>query len=445
MRIHRSVAPLIAGLVLVSGCNETTEPKIDKTKSDDLTAQAIQSMENTLYVAINETGNVGDVETYSFAPARDLFRQALNLNPQNQHAALGLAMCSVFVMEDDPELVQLAKDWETWGNSQKPGPHLTELTRAFVWPRASIPLDLSGRMLDRFRSPQTLLAAAVPAAAGDPPTPAAHQSVLRNVVEPALEEALSALASVTDPAFTFTVTPRMQGETETEADPLELDLTEIHVFRAGLEAALAGAGILLAYQMEPSPYGADGLDAALAPGSTFLALASGGASRLSAARLRLLSAGDELNAGIDFLEAEADDQSDDIIKYDRTGLRGGYADAQDLQDARDYLDDFTAALQGPIEVTGDFGVGEVTFRIDLSRFFLNPISDLKALAPDYLAEGGSFRWTATDYANWVFPDPSMHGILPDMEVTSDLAMVVDICSLYREAAPAGATCPCCYY
>ncbi len=445
VRIRPATVLAVAGILLLSGCNDdSSKPKLDTTRSEELTDQAVQSMETTLYVAINQTDHASDLETYSFAGARDDFREALDLNPANQRAALGLAMCSVFVMEDDPDLVQLAKDWEAWDEANKPGPHLTAMSRAFVWPRATLPLDLPGRSLDRFRSPHAWLAAAVPAADDDPPTPAANQAVLRTVIEPALKEALAALASVTDPTFTFTITPRMQGENANEADPKELDQTEIHLVRAGLETALAGVDVALAYRMEPSPYGADGLDAALAPGSTFLKLAADGASRLADARQRLMRAADDLSGGIDFLEDETDSQIDDIIKYDRTGSKGGYADAEDLQNARDFLADFKASLQGPREVTEDFGLGEVTVQIDLSRFFLDPIPDLKALAPDYITGNGSFRWTATSYGAWVFPDPTVHGILPGMTSTEDLLQTFDLCELYREAAPDGAICPCCW-
>jgi len=211
----------------------------------------------------------------------------------------------------------------------------------------------------------------------------------------------------------------MQGESANDADPLELDYTEILVLQAGTEAALAAIDVATAYILSPNPLGAQGFVEALTPGSTFLTLAAGGGDALGDALERIQSAGTLLLSAFDALEAETDDQSDDIIEID----------AVDLADARAVVQDIKDALSSPTVVTFDEGdEDEYSFTLDARKFFVDPITDLKELLAPYevftAVEGsetvGVFRWTALNLDEWVLPDPTFNGILPEMNTTSDL-------------------------
>ena len=255
-----------------------------------------------------------------------------------------------------------------------------------------------------------------------PPTLAEHQDLIRDIVVPAVADALTVLNTIVSPTFTFAVTERMQGENPGEADVLELDMTEVLTLRAALETALASADVVLAYLVTPGAWGADGFVTALTPGSTFGTLASDGAPRLGRAHAGLLRAAGLLHDALDFLAAESDDQFDDIIKV-------GEGELSTIAEARDVLDDIEATLAGPRTITEDFGYGDVTITVDASQFFLNPITDLKAILPSYEVyvagdglggDRGYFRFDALDLDSWTFPDPTFNGVLPGIVDSDDL-------------------------
>jgi hypothetical protein len=440
---HTRWRPLIVTAALLfaaAACSEViTSPGPGVQGDDDtpptLTEQAIEVLEVALFAVLNNLDDVADLDALSFEPARALFEQAVAEDPANEVAAFGLAMTTVFVLEDNPELRAIAEEWETWLETHSlddlTGHAMLAAATPFFWGRASLPLDLSGISLRRATRVSDLPGTLLPTAATHgayPPSPEDHQDLLRDEIVPVLLEALGVLNTVDSPGFVFLLTERMQGENPGEADTLELDLTEVYALRAALEVALATSDVALAYVLAPSPYGADGFAAALQPGSTFGTLQSTGGTLLADAHQRLLRTLDLLNDGLDFLEDETDDQSNDIIKRDpNDGIS-----AQDIQDARDVLADIEGALEGPYDVTEDFGHGEVTVRVDVSRFFLDPITDLKALLPTYEVVEGTFRWRALMFDDWTLPDPSFNGIFPNMTTTSDVTDAFDISSVFWE-------------
>ena len=457
MRPRRSVLWFIAAFALA--CGDITQPDVDNNVPGDTTnqnnpslpsavSQAIDSLEDAMYIALNGLDTLSDLDNFSFEPARQLFQQALAGDPTNQTAALGLAVTTIFVLEDHPDLRALASAWDDWLQTHNSddiwlGPPFAPAA-PLTWKRATLPLDLTGGSLGRLaglRPPMGVLVAAT-AAAPYPPTLAEHQALLRNVVRPALTAARDAAAKVTDPAFTFTITERMQGEDPSQADPLELDLTEVYALRGALDVATASVDIALAYVVEPSIWGADGVIAALSPGSTFGTLAADGGTRLASAHTSLMDAVDLLNAGLSFLEAETDDQSNDIIKRD-VGNGDGVS-SSDIQEVRDVLADIDAALRGPRSVTYDFGLGDVTLTVDATKLFENPVADLKTLLPDYevyKADDGygamrpQLRFTAVNLSDWTFPDPTFNGVFPGLTTTAALLSSFDVSSSYFENNP----------
>ena len=144
------------------------------------------------------------------------------------------------------------------------------------------------------------------------------------------------------------------------------------------------------------------------------------------ATVRMELAADFALQALDALEAETDDQSDDILKYDPTGFDG--LSSQDVADARSVIQDVQGALSAPTDVTLNEGqLDEFTFTLDAREFFVDPIADFKAVLPDYIAttaleEGESvahFQWVELNLDEWTFPDPTFSGILPGI-TTPDL-------------------------
>jgi len=446
-------------LSAVSWCScgdSSTTPPDDTTPCDgdycpptsSQTAAALDSLAEVLYVVTQlDLGHTGDLDQFSFQHSRDLLQAAYASNPRDQVAAFSLAIADIFVLEDNDSLRAAADRWDAWLQNYSigdlfryPGFRGAEV---YLWRRGTIPMNLSRDWLrDLVAVPGvTPLAPFLNPEQGElPPTPSEHQHLLEKFVRPVLKESADLLDKVTAQNFKFTLTPRMQGEAPGEADPLEIDQTEVLALRAAVHGALAGVDIALSYKASPSPWTVSGFDAALSPGSTFGTLQPDASQRLGSALTEVRKAVDLFDDALVFLMNETDDQNDDVIKH-----RPDDVDDQDIADARKYAAYARGALIGPHPVTEDFGFGKATLRIDLSKFFTNPIPDLKAAVPEYRTFQGTLEWTAMTYDEWVMPNPSFNGILPDMGSDAALKANIDICGVYRDGAPEGATCPCCYY
>ena len=376
-----------------------------------LLQEAIDSLEAALFVAINNLDTLDEfdpnvLDKFSFNASKTLFQQALAVDPGSQTAAFGLAASMVLSLIHDPEIRNLMEEWDDWLTVHDDD--IGDITQGNDFP----------------------------------PTLARHQLILETRVEPVIMAAQQTLSAVDSVEFVFPLTPGMQGDTVGgERDTLELDYTEILAFRMALEASLAGIDVALAYRTDPSPYGPAGFSAALAPGSTFGTLAPNGAARLADAHARLLNAINIAQQGLDVLEAETDDQSNDVLKYssgasccwDLGRILEDSLNAQDLLDARDALADMEGALMGPYTINEDLGFGVVPLVVDASVPFLNPIVDLKQLIPAYLAQNGEFNWTAFIYADWLIPDPTFTGFLPGMPSSDSLKKTVELDDVFEGA------------
>lgn len=401
--------------------------EIQPNDVNSILAAAIDSLEVAMFAALN-IGSVAGLDDFSFEPANSLFAQALLMSPSNDTAAFGVAVTTVFMLEDDSQVRGLVEDWDAWLEEDTIPPLLQTLIKPALeigWEPATLPLGFSTSTVEQIAYSGVVVQqlANAPLLAHDPPPDVTEmQTVLRDVVRPAMIDALAALAEINSAGFVFTLTEAMQGEDALNADPLELDYTEVLALRAGVDIALATIGVATAYTLTPNPLSATGFVDAFTPGSTFLTLASGGGAALSESLDRLLSAAGTVLDGLDALEAEVDDQTDDIIKYDASGLGDGLS-PQDIADARAVIQDVQGALSAPTVVTINEGqLDEFAFTLDAREFFIDPIADFKALLPDYevftavedTETVGFFRWTDLNLSEWTFPDPTFSGLLPGM-------------------------------
>lgn len=380
----------------------------------DLVAEAVDSLEAALYIAVTELIDPGPFEVakldlFSFESARQLFEQALLVRPNYQTAAFGLAVTSILSLEDDLALRAAADDWDLWLQNNSSIHDLTTKTGDF------------------------------------PPTLVEQQDLLRTIVQPRLLSAIDLLDQVDSANFVFTVTARMQGKNPGEADARELDLTDVIAMRGGLRAAVGGLDIALSLQTIPTPYGPDGFGAALATGSTFGSLTGDAYTRLANARDRILEAVALASEALDSLQAETDDQTDDLVRYDPAAALGwsgfdDYLGAMDVHDARDFLADAEGISQGPATLSMTSGLGEVLgflmtdLVVDMSRFFLSPVNDYKTLLPEYEVSAGEFHWTALTFDEWLAPDPTLGGVLPNIGSTEELKAAIDLTGAYSDAA-----------
>ena len=387
-------------------------------------AAAIASMEEAMFTGLN-IGDVSQLDDFSFAESNTLFLEALVASPSDETALLGAAVTGIFLLEDNSDVRAVIEDWDAWLEDEpiiSPVAMLLGPALTAIGDPITLPLSFSTETVEQIAQSGMValeLAGGPARVHAPPPSVEELQTVLRDVVRPALIEAMGHLLAITNSSFTFIVTERMQGDLPIDADPLELDYTEILALQAGIQVVLAAVDVATAYILSPNPLEAQGFVDAMTPGSTFLTLATGGADALGDALVELQSAGTLLLAALDELVAEPDDQTDDIIKISNA----------EVADARAVIQDVRDALSAPTVVTLDEGtMYQVSFTLDAREFFVDPIADLKALLAPYevftameVAETvGVFRWTELNLNEWTLPDPTFSGILPGMATTSDL-------------------------
>ena len=458
----RSRLPLLLLTVLWACGDVGTDPEdtgegsvsTDVTVADAIAAtvdDAIASMEDAMFIGLNFSGlnveSVSQLDEFSFAESNALFLDALALSISEDvafptSALLGAAVTGIFLLEDDPDVRALVDDWQAWFEDDTiPAPVATLVGPALtaIGDPITLPLGFSTGRVEQvaYSGMAAFELARGPALVHDPPPLfSEHQTVLRDVVRPVLIQALAYLLGITDSDFTFAVTPRMQGELPLDADTLELDYTEVLTMQAGLQTALAAVDVATAYVLTPNPLDAQGFVDAMTPGSPFLTLASGGEDALGDALERLQSAGTILLSAVDALEAETDDQTDDIIKIDPIDFAGPsrFESAEQLADEKAMVQDILDALSSPTVITENEGtVDEISFMLNAREFFINPITDLKELLPPYevfmaVGDGETValaRWKELNIDEWTFPDPTFSGILPEMTTTSDLVDTFD--------------------
>ncbi len=379
---------------------------------------AIDSLEDALFLlvaAVDDTAfarqQVVDwaaADQFSFETSRALFEQAYNSDMTNDTAAFGLAVTTILALKDDPTFRSLAQQWDDW--------------------QAQFP----------FGALDSLFQGSAPF----PPSFSTMQALVRNVVLPALRTSIDALNTIDDPNFLLILTDRMQGRTGSippDEIPREIDYADVLFLKALLNGITAFADGLVAYQLTPDPFGAGGVDAAFATGSTFLTLATGGATNLADARTRLQDAVTAALAAFDVIELETDDQSNDVIVWNPLGTccPSGLADLSslDLVDGRRVFGQMSSSLQGPFTWNEDFSGDSMPemVTIDITALLLSPVSDLKTLLPSYFTSNGQFFWTALSVDEWMWPDPTLAALLPGMATSDSLVRTLDLRDLWDGA------------
>ncbi|KPJ52921.1 hypothetical protein AMJ39_06530 [candidate division TA06 bacterium DG_24] len=370
-----SVAVLLAlvAALCLAGCASEEPTGGD---GDGLTAEELVAQANGL------------VEQDDYAGANALYKQAISLDPQNLDAQFGAGVTEALVMYEDPELAEAIQAWIEFFEFEP------------------VPPPSPGLLGDATLSPSTLVffggvLRMTSGAIQQPPPMSEMQELLRDNVLPVFAYVMARFQVLeANPSFQFILTPGMTGEPEN----IEVDLGDIYLAHAGLEAARAAIYFLISYDFDVDDYENPSWETLLGTGSSFLTLYPEGWSYLTAARDDLLSAVVHAEDGLDAILAETDDQSDDLTTV---------SDPNDpnLELARELLDDLEATLNSPIDVEIPWEQpGEPTVSVYLGQLFLNPIQDWKEKLPDYHFEEGM---PILDEPI-TFSDPTFNGILPGM-------------------------------
>ena len=391
------IMSVITLLVIIgtTGCQQAEENPTG-TPQDPTGAQARVNEANTqLGIVLNnlingpEPEHLGDI---NFTVPHSLYLQALQLDSTNRAAHFGAGILEVVMLSQDPEtqsifdrfrnFIERDSVFEAGGSSVfRRAPSSLP---ALQWQAVGIPALSAFSMLRKMADYDEIATA--------DPTIGELQSLIINEVLPRIATAKSHLQRVTtDTNFVFIVTPTMQGDPQEDA--LEIDLTEIYATLTGLNAMSAMFQQFCAYNFNIPSYTGAQMLALLTPGSAFGALNTNGASLMSQARASWLSALNNLDDAIYFLEHEADWQGNDVIKIDP---HDGITRA-DLDSVKHYLPMVRNAVQSSETFHGDFDgdslTADVDLEISLNALFTNPVPDIKTLFPSYTVVLDTMEYT----------------------------------------------------
>jgi hypothetical protein len=412
----------VAAFALLLGLTACTTSPSGPSEEDRQQAQTLADEGFTLLItALNaETPNV---TTLNLAKAK--FEDALELDEENGDANVGLALTEFVLVAFDPSVQALVGGTPVLGIGRPVATAGQGLSRVLAFdptPAGSL-LSVTG-ILDGFRTMLTK-----PAQTG--PDLEAIQTVLETVMLPMLDHVVTLFAAVEGlDDWSLVLTPAQTGMLEGN---LEIDQTDIYAVDVEVHAFKALIHIMVAYNMNfPALMDTTEVKAAFNQATgTFMKLRTNGATNMQSARTAMLDAISRANSFMTSLQAETDSQVDDLIKLDPTGDQGPSAD--DLAGIATDLAKLYVALNGPQDITEDFdddGVDE-TLSVDLSVLFTSPISDMKALQPPYSwdSEYQMFFWDGymdEDFSQFIFPDPTMHGLFPDLNTDAAFKAFFDI-------------------
>ena len=435
-------ALMISLIIFLGGCGKkTTESKPDTGTAEEKVKLANTALGEELYDLISsEFGEVERPKDIDFSVAKSLYEKALELDPNNLDAHFGAGLTEILMVTLDKSVNDVFDEWDDYLD-----------TASLFQPKSAIYSEkkFTKKIVNRgfptgkedFLLPSNFLVSSIfgvfYTGLTNPPQIHQIQDLIDNKLLPKVDYALVHLKEVTtDTHYTFIITPKMQGDLE--EDSLELDMTEIYLIITGLDLLKSFCSIAIAYNFDFPSYDSAGLAQVIPQNSDFLSLRSIGEDRLESAKSAFLDACDNLEDAIYFLRSETDNQNDDIIKIDSDGV----AD-EDLDSILTYLPRVRNTLNTSEDVTADFdGDGEdETVAIAVGAFFDYPINNLKQdLLPGYTTRvekdsSGWYNdewifylddyflvpvitWDANSFDQWVFPNPTFNGILP--EITTDL-------------------------
>ncbi|MBI3799012.1 MAG: hypothetical protein HY268_18865 [Deltaproteobacteria bacterium] len=308
-----------------------------------------------------------------FHEAAQRFSQAAAANQSDDHANLALALSHLVVKAlDDPQIASLVS--RSGGSVEGDSHNVCTVHRQF---------------------PQT-----VPA--GAPGTEEIFDT-LRSVLAPELDAALTNLSRISS-GVSLAFDPRQLPaclRPRTSRLAIEIDHGDVLAFTALLQGLRAvfdlGAGYHVDMPLGLALHGTGQQILAAAP--SLLALRSGGA--LGTARGFASPALTNLSAAITAIQAEADDQSDDLLVITP-------GDSATAQRTKQILDLLRQSLQGQVTFPTSVGL-PAPERLNLSPLFSAQFTTLRPLLPE-LDGAGNF-----DLHH--FPDPTFAGMAPD--VTQD--------------------------
>lgn len=403
--------PLI--LLLLASCS-SDESNPNPTGPSDPTGAAAKVVEanNALEGILDSELNGPDPDGPSdvdFRTPFGLYQEALRLDDNNRDAHLGVAVTQLLTLSAEAEVNAAFDEWKAYLDDHVP----FEVDQT---PRQPLGVPIGparGREALRLPFdivPLTMVAQSRTLLRPPPPQISRVQNVIATLVLPRVEEARGHLARVVaDPYYTFTVTPRMQGDLE--ADPALLDLTDFLALRAGCDLLAAACKVATAYQLGLAEYDSLRLIQALTPGSGWLKLLPGGDQKMHEARMDILDAITDTDRALTALLAEqATFQEYDVIKIGPDDLSRA-----DVESIRVNLPHVRAAMENGYTRWDDWDDTDRTpnapLRLNPGALFSDPVPDWKALLPGYSVTLERRLWDEDWHSSGSWND-TLHVYLP---------------------------------
>ncbi len=365
------------------GCGEDDSGDdiiIDPESAEEKVYEANDLLANALNDFINgpEPEEMGDID---FSEPYNTYLEALNYDYTNPTANFGAGLLELMMLSQNSDfeemfnrIVDLMEDdslFEAGGGSLFRNGGII-FNPAEVKLPMMIPLHIAGSQMNSYKSIQE----------DNHPTISEIQDMIIDEVLTVFELAINRLNRVTaDENFVFMVTPRMQGDMN--EDPVELDLTEVYTTIAAVNVIRAYLYQFVSYDLDFDDYTGEAMVDALSQGSSFLTLRQNGQTYMANALNAWRDGVEALVAGVMFLENEADNQFDDLIRIDPYD---GISQA-DLDTMKSYFPHITSSLNSEaaiyIDHDGNPDNDDERIVISLKNFFDPPVTDLKTLAPGY--------------------------------------------------------------
>ena len=384
MTFLRSITALLicaATLFTLTGCSSDDDEKTGGGNPDPLVTEANIALENVLYELVNSS--VEQPEDIDFTQAYNLFQNALSIDDQHVGANFGAGVLEVVMLSRNPQVQDFFDRLSAFMDS---GSYFEVPSGSAVFSGKTpsvTPVFRFGDLSMPVLAPLTITRRMCRNLDNNEPTITELQSLCANYILPKIATALQRLNIVAGSnAFTFMVTPRMQGDSLEDA--VEIDQTEIRLTVAALNGAAALLNHFCAYNLNFPTYDGPAMQQAFSQGSSFAALVSGGANRMTAARQYWLNALDKLESAIYFLEHETDDQSNDAIRIDPYDNLS----QANIDSIKHYLPLVRECLNSShtfaLDMDGDPWTPAEDIEISLAALFNNPVNDLKNLFPPYI-------------------------------------------------------------
>ncbi len=409
---------LILAVVAVSGCDsKPSGPSAeDRTQAQLLAGEGFDLLIGAL-MDTTTTASESDLRA-----AKLKFEEALELHPKNGDANVGLALTELILMGYNPELLALFDGSFTsrlgLGKIAMDAPNGWDRFTGLI-PAAKQTGIFPSNMLDLLKVDLFRLAQ------NDPIDVGSIQDIVETAILATLDRIIDHFETVENlDEWQMVLTSEQYGMGE--GFQIEIDQTDIYMLDVIVHLLKAPFHPMVAYNLN-IPDIADTTAVKATFNQTdgpFWTLRPNGADNMRAFRTTLLDGVARMSSFLVSLEAETDDQTDDLIKLDPTG-EGGLSPA-DIDSLVPGITEFVGVLNGPITITGNFDddAAEESVLVNISVIFTDPIPDIKGLFPPYYWDSAYQGWywdgyPENDFSQFVFPDASIHGILPDFAPSGD--------------------------